>query len=479
MKRLTISLMTVLFLSLLSPFFQPTSLASNTSEVRVYLNNERVQFSHGSGLLINERVYVPMRGVFEKLGAKVKWDAKTETIEGTYEDKKIELKVGATQAIRNGKTIKLDAPATIINSTTYVPLRFIGESLGAQVTWRSATQSVHINQGKLPFVFPPAPPVAQTKSVNVGGKTYTIQTIELQNGSNMHIGFANKRFGQTAHLEQIAKTYQASAAINGTYFEAYGGIPEPWGTLVSDGQVQHIGSIGATLGLTRDGKAFIDNIRLKVEGTAEGSHGWYAYNFNRTPSKEGSAVIIFTPTRGKDIGISYGTSVVVNNGAVTAIKKDANVQIPSTGYVIHFTGVEQQLANRFKVGAKVDYQVKYFDQQTNKELTHWQDVYSAVGAGPMLIKDGQVRVNPKAEGFVEDKILTQASTRSAIGVKKDGTIILTTTSGATIQNWAEIMKQLGAYQAINLDGGASSGLYVNNQYVYRPGRELSNIVWFD
>lgn len=467
---------------MISTVFFPVERAEAKFPIRVYLNNELVHLSHGQPQMVNERVLVPVRGVLEKLGAKVSWNAKSETITVTLEDKTILLVVGKKEAQNNGKIIELDSPAMIIGNSTYVPLRFIGEALGANVTWRSASQSVHINQGNLPFVFPaplPGPPTAQTKQVPVGGKTYTVQTVELGKGYTMNIGFANKTFGQTASLEHIAKSYQATAMINGTYFEAYGGKPEPWGTLMSQGQVHHIGSIGATLGVTDEGKAYVDNVRLKVEGTASGTNGWYAYNFNRTPDPNGNAIIIFNPLRGKDIGLSFGTSVVVNKGVVTEIKKNTNVSIPATGYVIHFSGAEEGVADRFKVGAEVDYTIKFYDQQTNKELTHWNQVTSAVGAGPMLVKDGQVKVDPKAEGFVEDKILTQASTRSAIGVKQDGTIILATTSGATVQAWAEVMKQLGAYQAINLDGGASSGLYFNDKYLFRAGRELNNVIWFD
>ncbi|CAH8242984.1 phosphodiester glycosidase family protein [Paenibacillus melissococcoides] len=49
-----------------------------------------------------------------------------------------------------------------------------------------------------------------------------------------------------------------------------------------------------------------------------------------------------------------------------------------------------------------------------------------------------------------------------------------TTSGATIPDLAQMMKQAGAQQAMNLDGGASSGLYYKGKYITSPGREISN-----
>ncbi|WP_106765816.1 phosphodiester glycosidase family protein [Paenibacillus faecalis] len=100
----------------------------------------------------------------------------------------------------------------------------------------------------------------------------------------------------------------------------------------------------------------------------------------------------------------------------------------------------------------------------------------AVQAGPRLVVDGKVSLNVKKEGFRDPKILTGAGARSALGITKDHKLILLTTSGATIPQLAEIMKKAGAYQAMNLDGGASSGLYYNGSYLTTPGRPISNAI---
>ncbi|KAF6594345.1 phosphodiester glycosidase family protein, partial [Paenibacillus sp. EKM208P] len=83
---------------------------------------------------------------------------------------------------------------------------------------------------------------------------------------------------------------------------------------------------------------------------------------------------------------------------------------------------------------------------------------------PRLVTNGQVSLNVKAEGFKDPKILTGGGARSALGISRDHKLILLTTSGATIPQLAQMMKQAGAYQAMNLDGGASSGLYYNGSY---------------
>ncbi|MEJ9217706.1 phosphodiester glycosidase family protein [Paenibacillus glucanolyticus] len=100
----------------------------------------------------------------------------------------------------------------------------------------------------------------------------------------------------------------------------------------------------------------------------------------------------------------------------------------------------------------------------------------ALQAGPRLLTDGKVTLDVKKEGFKDPKILTGGGARSALGITKDHKLILLTTGGATIPQLAEIMKQAGAYQAMNLDGGASSGLYYNGSYLTTPGRQISNAI---
>ncbi|WP_025685090.1 phosphodiester glycosidase family protein [Paenibacillus maysiensis] len=104
------------------------------------------------------------------------------------------------------------------------------------------------------------------------------------------------------------------------------------------------------------------------------------------------------------------------------------------------------------------------------------NVEGALQAGPRLVTNGKVSLNIKAEGFKDPKILTGGGTRSALGITRDHKLILLTTSGATMSQLAQIMKQAGAYQAMNLDGGASSGLYYNGSYLTTPGRQISNAI---
>jgi len=120
--------------------------------------------------------------------------------------------------------------------------------------------------------------------------------------------------------------------------------------------------------------------------------------------------------------------------------------------------------------------VKLISGTFYKENYKQIDIEGGVQAGPRLVTDGKVALNVVEEGFKDPKILTGGGARSALGITLDHKLILLTTGGATIPQLAELMKQVGAYQAMNLDGGASSGLYYDGKYLTTPGRKISNAI---
>jgi exopolysaccharide biosynthesis protein len=108
------------------------------------------------------------------------------------------------------------------------------------------------------------------------------------------------------------------------------------------------------------------------------------------------------------------------------------------------------------------------------ELVRAGNIDGAIQAGPRLVRNGKVELDLEGERFGSSKILTDSFARSALGITRDHRLMLVTVPSATIAELAEIMRQAGAWQAMNLDGGASSGLYYDGKYVTAPGRPLSN-----
>ncbi|MCL6449580.1 MAG: copper amine oxidase N-terminal domain-containing protein, partial [Armatimonadetes bacterium] len=95
-------------------------------------------------LLENGRTLVPLRALFENLGALVKWEEETRTVTAVKGDLTVRLTIGSTLAYVNDKPVTLDVPAKIVNGRTLIPVRFVSESLGAKVTWDAATRLVSV-----------------------------------------------------------------------------------------------------------------------------------------------------------------------------------------------------------------------------------------------------------------------------------------------------------------------------------------------
>ena len=90
----------------------------------------------------NGRTLVPLRAIFEKIGATVDWDGTTQTVKATKGDISVSLTINNTTAYKNGEAIALDVPGKIINGRTLVPVRFIADCFGVDVKWVQETKTV-------------------------------------------------------------------------------------------------------------------------------------------------------------------------------------------------------------------------------------------------------------------------------------------------------------------------------------------------
>ncbi|GMK39034.1 hypothetical protein PCCS19_20880 [Paenibacillus sp. CCS19] len=119
------------------------TLAAEDPTTSVVIDGTK-QTYHQPPVIQSGSTLVPLRGIFESLGAKVIWNVHTETVTATKGSTEIILKVGSDTAYVNGKTVKLPAPSTKINGFTMVPLRFVSEAFGGTVKWDNATQTAYI-----------------------------------------------------------------------------------------------------------------------------------------------------------------------------------------------------------------------------------------------------------------------------------------------------------------------------------------------
>ena len=112
-------------------------------EVSVYIAGMPVVFDQPP-IIYQDRTLVPLRAIFEALGAEVLWDGNTQTVTATRGSIKISLQIASTQMYVNDDIKTLDVPAKLINSRTLVPVRAVSEAFGCLVDWNEETKIVYI-----------------------------------------------------------------------------------------------------------------------------------------------------------------------------------------------------------------------------------------------------------------------------------------------------------------------------------------------
>ncbi|MEW6388814.1 MAG: copper amine oxidase N-terminal domain-containing protein, partial [Thermodesulfobacteriota bacterium] len=123
------------------PVQQPA--APSPGGITVLLNDHPLSFDQPP-VIVNDRTMVPLRAIFQALGAEVNWDGATQTVTATRGDTVIILVIGSPAAFKDGQAVTLDQPALLMGGRTMVPVRFVSEALGAEVNWDDATQTVTI-----------------------------------------------------------------------------------------------------------------------------------------------------------------------------------------------------------------------------------------------------------------------------------------------------------------------------------------------
>lgn len=112
--------------------------------VKVYVDGERLSFDQPP-VILEGRTLVPLRAIFEALGAFVDWDDATKTVTAVLDNDMVELTIGSKELYKNDEVIaELDVPAQIVGGRTLVPARAVAEAYNATVRWVQETKSVVI-----------------------------------------------------------------------------------------------------------------------------------------------------------------------------------------------------------------------------------------------------------------------------------------------------------------------------------------------
>lgn len=114
------------------------------TRVNVVYNGETVSFDPSAFIVSSGVTMVPMRGVFEMLGADVSWDGATQTASAEKNGTSVSITIGSSVLYRNGESIALSDTGKLIAGKTYVPLRAVSEAFGNTVEWDHTTKTANI-----------------------------------------------------------------------------------------------------------------------------------------------------------------------------------------------------------------------------------------------------------------------------------------------------------------------------------------------
>lgn len=198
MRGRRISAMLLVCLLFLTSWAAPKTEAAD--EIQVFVNGQAVVFDVRP-TVVSGRTLVPMRDIFEALGAELKWDPEAHTVHAEWPGGSLTLPIGSAAATVNGTIRTLDVPAQIMNGRTLVPLRFVAEAMGAQVGWYPNSRVITINTPPRPLISATVVRVIDGDTLEVAlasGSTERVRLIGIDTPETVHPTLGVQLFGPEA-----------------------------------------------------------------------------------------------------------------------------------------------------------------------------------------------------------------------------------------------------------------------------------------
>ena len=280
----------------------------------------------------------------------------------------------------------------------------------------------------------------------------------------------------TNHLVKFAPTTQIVAAINGGYFNRNNRMP--LGALKRDGKwlsspILNRGAIGW------NDKGKIQIARLQMQETLNTSTGdrlpvlalnsaYVQAGFGRYTTEWGTT---YTPMQANELIFTVQQDKVTQITPGNAIGS-VNITIPPNGYLLTLRG-QIERSGSLPIGTGLTLQ----RQITPPEFDNYAQI---IAAGPWLVRSSQIVLDAQGENFGVN-FSKEAAVRSAIGSTATGNILICAVhnraggKGPTLAEMAQLVQQMGAVDALNLDGGSSTSLYLGGQLVDRASATAARV----
>lgn len=369
----------------------------------------------------------------------------------------------------------------------------------------AAADAIHISIAPgVQLVQETIPPPAGPLFINVLRVDLKKPGIRIEVGKSRDSVWTEDPLNGRETVGSLARRKGAVAAVNADFFPFTG---DPLGIAIRNGElISESMPNRAAMGITTDGKALFDN--LLAVGTLTGTDGSPGAldGINRPIGND--EIILLTPVWGARTATSKNATMVVlddlslpvrvgtevSGRAESPVPADPRLAISGNGGVLIASGSG---ADWLKAHVKEGESVRLrFDLASTPAqpgpargrlaaraapyrgriaMSSWTDVKEAVGGGPWLVRDGKVAVDGEEEGFPVEEFVTKRHPRTAAGITASGELLLLTVDGRqphsrgmSLPELADYMVKQGAVQAINLDGGGSTTMVVDNLYVNAP-----------
>jgi len=327
----------------------------------------------------------------------------------------------------------------------------------------------------------------------VGQTVYVLEINPLQ--TRIVAVHADNQLPGRQTLSQMAKAHGALAGINGGFFRFnlyQNGFPAGVLKIGENWYGVSYRSRGA-IGWSQDKPAEIDRIETKTTLTLDGQRmPIHRLNPSVNPSAQRGG--LFSPVfRDNILSIpaQHTACLFTKQGIVqrlSSTKENQPIQLPPDHYL--YLGPENTMLDEVCIPdapVTLNIAVKTFrsTQESTTPDALWEQFEFIVGGAPLLIKNHQIVRDYDAEKLTSD-FVKQLHARSAIGLLENGHWLLVVADqnlwnkdiGMTLPELARFMKTLGCKQALNLDGGISSGLYFNDRLINQPWfeREIGDAI---
>lgn len=312
--------------------------------------------------------------------------------------------------------------------------------------------------------------IKYTKYYN--GNPVKINVIEVNSKLNPDLqltpAIASNTLNNKASITSIAKRNNAIVAINGTFFKPATGVP--LGTLMINKKM-YTGPIynRVAMGIFDNG---YDMARIQLNANLKSWNATIKVDNINQPRTLSTHVIVYTPEWGNTAPPcpKYGKQIAIQDNKIVETSTSP-LAIPENGFVV--VGPAQQLD---KIAKEKDIKLEVL---TTPE---WNEVNHIISGGPYLVKNSQVYIDMSEQKL---ESIGGRNPRTAVGYTADNNLIIVTVDGRekasvgmTLTELANFMKSIGCQNAMNLDGGGSTVLYVNGKIVNHPqvtgGIALSN-----